>query len=46
MVGGGITTAALAREAREAGADYVVVGSLFERDRETDIHPIAAAARA
>ena len=46
MVGGGITTAALAREAREAGADYVVVGSLFERDRETDIQPIAAAARA
>ncbi len=46
MVGGGITTAALAREARDAGADYVVVGSLFERDRETDMQPIAAAARA
>lgn len=46
MVGGGIMTAALAREAREAGADYVVVGSLFERDRATDIQPIAAAARA
>lgn len=46
MVGGGIITAALAREAREAGADYVVVGSLFERDPEIDIKPIAAAARA
>jgi phosphoglycerol geranylgeranyltransferase len=45
LVGGGITTAARAREARDAGADYVVIGSLFERDHETDMHPIAAAAR-
>src|SRR6185295_4153511 len=31
LVGGGITTAVAARAARWAGADYVVVGTLFER---------------
>jgi phosphoglycerol geranylgeranyltransferase len=45
IVGGGIVTASRAREARDAGADYVVVGSLFERDPEADVHPLAAAAR-
>jgi phosphoglycerol geranylgeranyltransferase len=45
IVGGGIVTAARAREAREAGADYVVVGSLFERDPAADVRQLAAAAR-
>lgn len=45
IVGGGILTAKRAREAREAGADYVVVGTLFERDPSADVYPVAAAAR-
>jgi putative glycerol-1-phosphate prenyltransferase len=45
IVGGGIVTAARAREARDAGADYVVVGTLFERDPEADVYLLAAAAR-
>jgi putative glycerol-1-phosphate prenyltransferase len=45
IVGGGIVTAARAREAREAGADYVVVGTLFERDPHANVYPLAAAAR-
>ena len=45
IVGGGIVTAVRAREAREAGADYVVVGTLFERNPEADMHLLAAAAR-
>ena len=45
IVGGGIVTAARAREAREAGADYVVVGTLFEREPEADMSLLAAAAR-
>jgi putative glycerol-1-phosphate prenyltransferase len=45
IVGGGIVTAARARDARHAGADYVVVGSLFERDPTADVRPLAAAAR-
>jgi phosphoglycerol geranylgeranyltransferase len=45
IVGGGIVTADRARDARDAGADYVVVGSLFERDPAADVRPLAAAAR-
>jgi putative glycerol-1-phosphate prenyltransferase len=45
MVGGGIVTAARAREAREAGADYVVVGTLFERNPEADVFSLATALR-
>ena len=45
IVGGGIVTAARAHAARNAGADYVVVGSLFERDPAADVRPLAAAAR-
>ena len=45
IVGGGIVTAARARDARDAGADYVVVGSLFERDPVADVRQLAAAAR-
>jgi heptaprenylglyceryl phosphate synthase len=46
LVGGGITSVAAAREAREAGADYVVVGTLFERVPTAAVHPLASAARA
>jgi phosphoglycerol geranylgeranyltransferase len=46
LVGGGITSVAAAREAREAGADYVVVGTLFERAPTAAVHPLASAARA
>ena len=46
LVGGGITNAAAARAAREAGADYVVVGTLFERAPRADVQPLASAARA
>ena len=46
VVGGGITTAAAARETRHAGADYVVVGTLFERDSATSLQRLATAARA
>ena len=46
IVGGGITTANAARGARAAGADYVVVGTLFERDPLASIQTLATAARA
>jgi putative glycerol-1-phosphate prenyltransferase len=46
IVGGGITTTDAARDARSAGADYVVVGTLFERDPLASIRMLAAAARA
>ena len=46
IVGGGITTPEAARDARAAGADYVVVGTLFERDPLASIQTLAAAARA
>lgn len=46
IVGGGITAASAARDARAAGADYVVVGTLFERDPLAAIRTLAAAARA
>ena len=45
IVGGGIDTAARAHETRDAGADYVVVGSLFERAPATDVRQFASAAR-
>ena len=45
LVGGGITTAAAARAARWAGADYVVVGTLFER-APAAVQSLASAARA
>lgn len=45
IVGGGIDSAARARDARDAGADYVVVGSLFEHHPTADIRQLAAAAR-
>lgn len=46
FVGGGITTPNAARLAREAGADYVVVGTLFEREPNAAIESLATAARA
>lgn len=46
FVGGGVTTAAAARAAREAGADYVVVGTLFERDRSAAVRTLVSALRA
>lgn len=46
FVGGGITTPAAARAARRAGADYVVVGTLFEREPALGVGALATAARA
>lgn len=46
LVGGGITSVAAARAAREAGADYVVIGTLFEREPAAAVHSLASAARA
>ena len=46
LVGGGVTTAATARAARDAGADYVVVGTLFEREPFAAIRPLASTLRA
>jgi putative glycerol-1-phosphate prenyltransferase len=46
IVGGGIRDAGAAKRARLAGADYVVVGTLFERDVAADLHPLVDAARA
>jgi putative glycerol-1-phosphate prenyltransferase len=46
VVGGGIDSGAKARAAREAGADYVVVGTLFERDPFAEVQALATAARA
>lgn len=45
FVGGGITSAAAARVARLAGADYVVVGNLFEREPARSVGELASAAR-
>ncbi len=44
FVGGGLRSAASVRAAREAGADYVVVGTLFERDGTRAIRELAEAA--
>ena len=46
LVGGGITSPAAAAAARAAGADYVVVGTVFERVPRSDVRPLASAARA
>jgi phosphoglycerol geranylgeranyltransferase len=46
FVGGGIRSAAAARALRDAGADYVVVGTLFEREPSTAVRSLALAARA
>lgn len=45
LVGGGISSATAVREARQAGADYVVVGTLFEREPTARIETLAIAAR-
>jgi len=46
FVGGGVRNAAAARALRDAGADYVVVGTLFERESPTAVRDLAVAARA
>lgn len=46
FVGGGVTTSTAARSAREAGADYVVVGTLFEREPDALVPTLTSAARA
>jgi geranylgeranylglyceryl phosphate synthase family protein len=46
FVGGGITDGGGVRAARNAGADVVVVGSLFERDGSRAMRDMAIAARA
>ena len=45
FVGGGVTTEHSARAAREAGADYVVVGTLFEREPAMGVRLMASATR-
>lgn len=46
FVGGGIVDPDAVRRARAAGADYVVVGSAFEHERERSVRDLALAARA
>ena len=46
FVGGGVRTPADARAARDAGADFVVVGTLFERDGARLVRDFALAAGA
>lgn len=46
FVGGGIRDAAAVRAARDAGADYVVVGTQFEHDGGRLVHDLASAALA
>lgn len=46
LVGGGITDGAAVRAARDAGADVVVVGTLFERDGPRAMRDLTLAARA
>jgi len=46
IVGGGIDSPGAALDARQAGADYVVVGTLFERNPTASIDALAIAARA
>lgn len=46
LVGGGIRDPDAVRRARGAGADFVVVGSLLERERDRDVRELALAARA
>jgi geranylgeranylglyceryl phosphate synthase family protein len=45
LVGGGIANPEAVRVAREAGADFVVVGSLFEQEQERTVRDLALAAR-
>jgi geranylgeranylglyceryl phosphate synthase family protein len=45
FVGGGVRTADGVRAARDAGADFVVVGTLFERDGAAGVGALAVAAR-
>lgn len=45
LVGGGIRSAADVRAARDAGADYVVVGTLFEQGGARAVGALAHAAR-
>jgi geranylgeranylglyceryl phosphate synthase family protein len=46
FVGGGVRDAATVRAARDAGADYVVIGTLFEREGPRAVRELAMAARA
>ena len=46
FVGGGVRSAADVRAARDAGADFVVVGTLLERDAARSLGDLAHAARA
>jgi geranylgeranylglyceryl phosphate synthase family protein len=46
FVGGGVRGPEDVRAARDAGADYVVVGTLFERGGARAVHELAHAARA
>ena len=45
FVGGGVRDADSVRMARDAGADYVVVGTLIEREGARTVHELALAAR-
>jgi len=45
FVGGGITTPALARQARAAGADYVVIGTVLERGGAAGLDAFVQAVR-
>ena len=46
IVGGGVRDPDAVRRARDAGADLVVVGTLFERQSARAVHALAHAARA
>ena len=46
FVGGGVRDANAVRAARDAGADYVVIGTLFEREGPRAVRELALAARA
>ena len=46
FVGGGVRSAAAVRAAREAGADYVVVGTVVEREGSRSVRELADAAAA
>ena len=46
FVGGGVRTPGDVRAARDAGADFVVVGTLFEREQARGVRDLALAARA
>jgi putative glycerol-1-phosphate prenyltransferase len=45
FVGGGVRDAESVRSARDAGADYVVVGTLIEREGARTVRELALAAR-